>query len=192
VEWGTTVVAGESVGDALLGAVSQELLIAIRLELHTGVWASESIGEAPVQGERMVGQMLESTRFGKVPHEFLWRGLQALQYQAAIVDIAQNEHTVFVHRESIAAKIIDAERISITLGSPIDLDDLLQKTYGGVQTFKQEILKSTEKKQGGEFAWVLGNKGKTGFENSSPLSGAGENKNTLTDIVHHEIAYSER
>jgi len=106
VEWGTTVVAGESVSDALLGAVSQELLIAIRLELHTGVWASESIGEAPVQGERMVGQMLESTRFGKLPHEFLWRGLQALQYQAAIVDIAQNEHTVFVHRESIAAKLL--------------------------------------------------------------------------------------
>jgi len=38
----------------------------------------------------------------------------------------------------------------------------------------------------------LGKKGKIGFENSSPLSGAGENKRTLTDIVHHEIAYSER
>jgi hypothetical protein len=192
--WGATVVAGESVNDALLGAVSQELLIAIRLELHTGVWASESIGEAPVKGERIVDQMLKNTRFGKLPHEILWRGLQALQYQAAIVGIAQNEHTVFFHRESIAAKIIDVERISIPLGSPIDLDDfdLLQKTYGGAQAFKQEILKSTENKQGGEFAWVLGKKGKIGFENSSPLSGAGENKRTLTDIVHHEIAYSER
>ena len=49
--WGATAVAGESVNDALLGAVSQELLIAIRRELHTGVWASESIGEAPVQGK---------------------------------------------------------------------------------------------------------------------------------------------
>ena len=94
MEWGTTVVAGESVSDALLGAVSQELLIAIRLELHTGVWASESIGKAPVQGERMVGQMLESTRFGKVPHEFLWRGLQALQYQAYIVGIGTHRHSL--------------------------------------------------------------------------------------------------
>ena len=49
--WGATAVAGESVNNALLGAVSQELLIAIRCELHTGVWASESIGEAPVQGK---------------------------------------------------------------------------------------------------------------------------------------------
>ena len=70
--WGATVVAGESVNDALLGAVSQELLIAIRLELHTRVWASESIGEAPVQGERMVGQKLKNAQFGKLLHEILW------------------------------------------------------------------------------------------------------------------------
>jgi len=69
-------------------------------ELHTGVWASESIGEAPVKGERMVSQMLKNTRFGKLPHEILWRGLQALQYQAAIVGIAQNEHTVFFQSSS--------------------------------------------------------------------------------------------
>jgi len=39
--WGATEVAGESVNDSLLGAVSQELLIAIRRKLHTGVWASD-------------------------------------------------------------------------------------------------------------------------------------------------------
>ena len=59
-----------------------------------------------MKGERMVGQMLKNTRFGKLPHEILWRGLQALQYQAVIVRIAQNEHTVFFHRESIAAKLL--------------------------------------------------------------------------------------
>jgi len=64
-----------------------------------------------------------------------------------------------------------------------------KKTYGGAQALKQEILKSTGKKQRGEFAWVLGKKGKIGFENSSPPSGAGENKRRLTDIVNHEIAY---
>jgi len=85
----------------------------------------------------MVGQMLKNTRFGKLPHKILWRGLKALQDQAVIVGIAQNEHTVFSHRESIAAKILDAERISITLASPIDLDafDLLQKKYGGAQAY---------------------------------------------------------
>jgi len=63
-------IAGESVNDALLRAVSQELLlIAIRLELHTGVWARESIGEAPLKGKRIVDQMLKNTRFGKLPHE---------------------------------------------------------------------------------------------------------------------------
>ena len=58
--------------DALVGAVSQELLSTIRSELRTGICASESKGEVPMQGKRMVGQMLKNTRFSKLPNKTLW------------------------------------------------------------------------------------------------------------------------
>ena len=66
------------------------------------------------------------------------------------------------------------------------------KKYGGALAFKEEILRSTARRQGGAFVWVLRQKGEKGDGKSSPISGAGKNKRTLTDLVQHEITYSER
>jgi len=42
------------------------------------------------------------------------------------------------------------------------------KKYGGALAFKEEILRSTARRQGGAFVWVVRQKGEKGDGKSSP------------------------